>query len=272
MNLADYRNYLIENERSAATVEKYIFNVGRFVDWLGNRELSRELALEWKERLIGEGRSASTVNTAISALNGYFAFIGRSDCRLRFLKVQRRVFRDEKRDLTREEYDRLLNAAKSRSERLSLVMETICSCGLRVSEVRYITAEALERGEAHISMKGKLRTILLPGKLVKKLRAYAKKQGIISGPIFRTSFGNPLSRIQIWSEMKSLCRAAHVDPEKVFPHNLRHLFAVVYYKAHHDIVKLADILGHSSINTTRIYLISSGKEHQRQLEMLRLVS
>ena len=189
------------------------------------------------------------------------------------LKVQRRLFRDAGRELTRQEYERLLAAARARGqERLALLMEAICATGIRVSEVRYITVEAAQRGRTEISLKGKIRTILLPGKLCRKLLKYARKYKTVSGEIFLTRNGTSLSRRQIWTELKRLCKSAGVESAKVFPHNLRHLFATIFYRACKDIVRLADVLGHSSIETTRIYLVTSGAEHARQLERLGLVS
>ena len=209
----------------------------------------------------------------ISALNGIFKFLGWDNCKVKFLKIQRRLFRDTNRELTRTEYDRLLASAKElRRERLSLLIETIGATGVRVSEVKYITVEAARNGKAEIALKGKIRVILLSSKLCRKLLQYAKKQKTASGAIFRTKSGKELTRRQIWAELKGLCKHADVAPTKVFPHNLRHLFATIFYTACKDIVKLADVLGHSSIETTRIYLVTSGIEHQRQLDRLGLVS
>lgn len=201
-----------------------------------------------------------------------FNFLGWTDCRTHYLKIQHRLFRETGRELDRADYEKLIAAALGLGrERIALVMETICATGIRVGEVRYITVEAVRSGSATISLKGKIRTILLPGKLCKKLLKYARKQKITSGEIFLTGGGKPMSRCQIWAEMKRICKAAGVDPAKVFPHNLRHLFATVYYRIYKDIVKLADILGHSSVETTRIYLLTTGTEHRQQLERLRLV-
>ena len=207
----------------------------------------------------------------LSAVNRLLKFLGREECRIKFLRIQRRTFRERDRELTRAEYQRLLDAAAGQ-ERLGLLMEAICSTGIRVSEVRYITVEAARAGRTEIRLKGKIRTILLPAKLCRKLLRYAKKHKTASGEIFLTGNGKPVSRKQIWREMKKLCHKAGVESSKVFPHNLRHLFATVFYSACRDIVKLADVLGHSSINTTRIYLMTSGAEHARQLERLGLVT
>ena len=207
------------------------------------------------------------------SLNRFFGFLGWSDCQVKTLRIQRRVFREDCKELTREEYQRLIAAAQSTGrERLMLLMETICSTGIRVSEVKYITVEALKLGKAEISLKGKIRTILLPNKLCRKLLKYAKKQRTASGEVFLTRNGTGLSRKQIWAEMKSVCEKARVAASKVFPHNLRHLFARTFYKVCRDVARLADVLGHSSIETTRIYLISTGVEHARTLELLRPVT
>ena len=207
-----------------------------------------------------------------AAANQFFAFQGWEDCKIKALKLQRKLFRDDRRELTREEYERLLTAAHSLGrERLALLLETICSTGIRVSEVRYITVEAARAGKAEIALKGKLRTILLPGKLCRKLKKYARAQKTASGEIFLTRSGKSLSRRQIWGEMKSLCRRAGVAPSKVFPHNLRHLFARTFYRVCRDIVKLADVLGHSSVETTRVYLISTGAEHAKVLARMHLL-
>ena len=270
--IARYARALRTEERAPATIEKYLRDVRSFAAWLEGRPVSKELAARWKEGLLGSGLAPATVNAKLSALNGLFRFLGWEDCRVRFLKLQRRAFRDPARDLTREEYGRLLETANRQGRgRLALLLETICAAGLRVSEVRCITAEAVLAGRAEIRLKGKIRTILLPGKLCRKLLKYAKKQKIASGEIFLTRSGKAISRRQIWHEVKALCGEAKVAPSKVFPHNLRHLFAAIFYRATRDIVKLADLLGHSSINTTRIYLLATGTEHARQLELLRLV-
>ena len=224
-------------------------------------------------RLQEDTFSPSTINAKLSAVNGLLRFLGWEECRVKFIKVQKRVFRDSSRDLSRGEYQRLLEAARKLGrERLGLLLEAICATGIRVSEVKYITVEAASSGRTDVSLKGKVRTILLPAKLCRKLLKYAKKQKTASGEIFLSENGASLSRVQIWREMKLLCKTAGVEASKVFPHNLRHLFATTFYRVTRDIVKLADILGHSSINTTRIYLLSTDAEHIQCLERLRLVS
>lgn len=261
------------DERSEATVEKYTRTLRRYSAWLCGREATRELTTAWKESLLEGGLEPSTVNVQLSALDGFYRWQGWTDCCVRHMRVQRRAFMERRRELTREEYERLTASARSSGrERLALVMETLCATGIRVSELRYVTVEALERGRAEVSLKGKVRTILLPSKLRRKLLKYAKNRGINRGEVFVTATGRSLSRKQVWQEMKSECARAGIEPEKVFPHNLRHLFARCFYKASRDVTKLADVLGHSSIDTTRIYLMTSFNEHERFLEALSLVS
>ncbi|MCB7039855.1 tyrosine-type recombinase/integrase [Intestinimonas butyriciproducens] len=268
-----YRTWLAAEEKSAGTIEKYLRDIYGFFRWLNGEAVSKERALDWKAYLLERGYAPVTINSMLSAVNSLLHFLGWDDCRVKFLKIQRRLFREEQRVLTRAEYERLLEAARSLGrERLALLMETICATGIRVSEVRYITVEAVQRGRAEITLKGKIRTILIPNKLCRKLLKYAKKQKTASGEIFLTKGGMSLSRKQLWAEMKSLCKRAGVEPSKVFPHNLRHLFATCFYRACRDIVQLADVLGHSSIETTRIYLLTTGAEHAKHLERLGLVS
>ena len=271
--LAAFRRWLLEEEREPATIEKYLREVRAFAAWLEGAPVTKEGATAWKARLTASGFQPGTVNGKLSALNKFFAFLGWPDCRVKYLKIQRRVFRSSERELSREEYARLLETARALGrERLALLIETICATGIRVSELKYITVESVRDERTEISLKGKIRTILIPGKLCRKLLKYARKRKIASGEIFLTRSGKSLSRRQIWAEMKALCARAGVERTKVFPHNLRHLFARTFYRACRDVVKLADVLGHSSIETTRIYLISTGAEHARQLERLGLVS
>lgn len=267
-----YRTWLSGEEKSAGTIEKYLRDIGAFARWLKGAPVSKDRTSEWKTHLLAQGYAPVTINSMLAALNGLFHFLGWDECRSKFLRIQRRLFREERRELTRGEYDRLLETARSLGrERLALVMETLCATGIRVSEVCYITVEAARAGRAEISLKGKIRTILIPGKLRKKLLQYAKKEKAASGAVFRTRNGKPLSRKQIWAEMKALCSQAGVAASKVFPHNLRHLFARAFYNVCRDVAKLADVLGHNSLETTRLYLISTGKEHERQLERLGFV-
>lgn len=268
-----YCTALKAEERSPGTIEKYRRDIQNFAVWLDSKPVAKETVTAWKAYLLNEGYAPTTINSMLSSINGFCRFMGWEDCRVKFLRIQKRVFREESRDMTRSDYQKLLDAAHELGrDRLWLLMETICATGIRVSEVKYITVEATQRGVAEISLKGKIRTILLPSKLQKKLLKYAKRQKIASGEIFLTKSGKGLSRRQIWREMKQLCAHAGVEASKVFPHNLRHLFATTFYRASRDIVKLADILGHSSIDTTRIYLLTTGMEHIKQLEGLGLVS
>lgn len=270
--LASFREYLYREERSAGTVEIYLRNVEGFAAWLRGEELTKERVLAWKEELQAQQLQPTTINNKLAAVCSFLKHMGWQDCQVKFLRLQRRVFRDKERDLTRPEYEKLLaEAGRTGNQRLALLIETICATGVRVSEVQYITVEAAQQGRAEVALKGKVRTILIPNKLCRKLLKYAKKTKTASGQIFLTRNGTPLSRKQIWAEMKKLCREAGVSPGKVFPHNLRHLFATIFYRACHDIVRLADILGHSRIETTRIYLVTTGMEYARQMERLGLV-
>lgn len=272
-SISEFRQYLKEEEREPATIEKYLRDVREFAIWLEMRPACKEYITQWKEHLQKSGHRPGTINGKLSALNKFFAFLGWNDCRMKYLKIQRRIFRNTEKELSKTDYIRLLETARGQGrERLALLMETICATGIRVSEVRYITVEALQNGQTDISLKGKIRTILLPSKLCRKLQKYARKRKIASGEIFITRSGKGLSRRQIWAEMKALCSRAGVTASKVFPHNLRHLFARTFYRIYKDVVKLADVLGHSSVETTRIYLLSTGMEHIRQLERMGLVS
>lgn len=263
---------LKREEKSAGTIDNYLRHVRAFSDWLEGRQVTKQTAAGWKEYLIEKGYTPVTVNTMLSAINTFFRIMGWTECRVGFLKIQRRLFRSADRELSRSEYGRLVKAAQREGKtRMALILETICSTGIRVSELKYITMEAAKTGRADISLKGKVRVILMPKKLCRKLTEYAKKQKIASGEIFLTGNGKSINRKQIWSEMKTLAKSAGIPARKVFPHNLRHLFARAFYKASHDTAKLADVLGHSSIETTRIYLISTGEEHVRELDRLGLV-
>ena len=267
-----FQQHLAGEEREQSTIEKYMREVRSFQTWLTGRPVTTKIVASWKNHLRTEGYKPETINSKLSALNKFFSFMGWSECRMKYLKIQRKLFRGTERELTKAEYIRLLETANSGGKvRLALLIETICATGIRVSEVKYITEEAIQTGRADIALKGKIRTILLPGKLCRKLQKYARKQKITSGEIFLTRSGKGISRRQIWAEMKALCKKANVAPSKVFPHNLRHLFARTFYRACRDVAKLADVLGHSSVETTRIYLISTGVEHARQLERLGLI-
>lgn len=264
-----YQNYLIEEEKSPATISKYLHDIRSFGDWLFTSEFDKSVVLSYKAYLL-ERYSASSVNSIISSLNSFFAYLGWFDLKVKTVKIQRQIFASNEKELTKAEYERLLNAAKN-NKRLYLLMQTICSTGIRVSELRHITVEAVVQKQAEINCKGKRRTVFLPNKLCEALKRYIKEQKIKSGPVFVTKNGKPLDRSNIWSDMKKLCKTAGVSESKVFPHNLRHLFARTYYSLQKDIVRLADILGHSSVNTTRIYTQESGEVHRLQIQKLGLL-
>lgn len=267
-----FKKYLREEEKSANTIEKYLRDVRAFTEYLGGAEVTKEAVIAYKSKLLAESYAVRSINSMLASLNGLFSFLGWMDCRVKSIKLQRQIYCPEEKELTKAEYMRLVNTAKQKgNERLNLILQAICGTGIRVSELQYITVEAVKCGEAIVSLKGKTRTIFIVRELQKKLLRYAAEQGISSGTIFITRTGRPLSRTNIWREMKGLCEQAGVNPQKVFPHNLRHLFARVFYGIEKDIAKLADILGHSSINTTRIYIISTGNEHRRRMEHMRLI-
>ena len=271
--IQEYARQLQAEEGASGTVEKYLRDVGAFAAFAEGQPVDKALVAAWKEQLVSQGYAPRTVNSMLAAVHGFLAFLGFTGCKVKYLKIQRRVFRETGRELDKGDYEKLVAMAESRGRhRLALLMETICATGIRVSEVRYITLEAVQRGRAEIRLKGKIRTILIPNKLARKLLKFAGKEKNVSGEIFLTGNGKSLSRRQIWAEMKRLCKYTGVAPSRVFPHNLRHLFATAYYRAYKDIAKLADVLGHSTIETTRIYLLTSGAEHQRQLNRLGLVS
>ena len=266
-----FEEHLIHEEKSKATVDKYVHDVTAFAAWLGSAVLNKMKVLEYKEYLLDTYAPAS-VNSVLSSLNGFFDFCEAGAFKVKNLKIQRRIFLRKEKELTKAEYERLLCAAKAGGNRkLYLLMQTICSTGIRVSELRFISIEALRSGQATINLKGKMRVIMLPQELCKMLKKYAQTQKIRSGSIFVTKNGRPLDRSNIWKCMKALCKTAGVDPEKVFPHNLRHLFARTYYNLRKDIVRLADILGHSSVNTTRIYTMDSGEICRKQIQRLGLL-
>lgn len=270
--LREYRTYLAEHEKSHATIQKYVRELVWFLSFLQGEELTKAKVLEYREQL-QQKHHARTVNAKLSAIHSYLDYLGLATCKVRFLKIQHTVFVDDSRDLTEEEYHRLLDAAKRKKDsRLYHVMLAICTTGIRVSELSFLTVEALHKGKAEIHMKGKTRTILLTKELCRKLNAYAKEKGIRTGYLFCTCTGKPLDRSNICHDMKKLCQAARVNPEKVFPHNLRHLFAKCYYSIKKNLAYLADILGHASVDTTRIYVAMGTREHERTLQRMRLIS
>ena len=269
--IESYRDYLISEEKSEATMDKYLRDVREFSDWLGDREFDKTAVLTYKTELT-ERYAPASVNTILSSLNSFFAFNEWYELKVKTLKIQKQIFASDEKELTKAEYEKLLKAAKSKkNERLYLLMQTICATGIRVSELRHITVEAVFRGRAEINCKGKRRTVFIPSQLCQILKGYIREQKILSGSIFVSKNGNPLNRSNIWTDMKKLCKSAGVSEKKVFPHNLRHLFARTYYSLQKDIVRLADILGHTSVNTTRIYTMESGEVHRKQIQKLGLL-
>ena len=270
-NLINFELFLKENEKSKATVEKYLRDVKVFIRFLDGRVPSRAEVLAFKESL-KDSYAVRSANSMIASLNSFLRFLGESNLCVKQFKVQREAYCSEKKELSKAEYLSLIKTAEQKKNlRISLVVQTICGTGIRVSELKFITVEALKKGEALVNLKGKTRKVFIVGALCRKLLDFAKRQGILSGAVFVTKSGASLDRTAIWRQMKSLCVEAGVDPEKVFPHNLRHLFARQFYGIEKDIAKLADILGHSNINTTRIYIVSSGSEHKKRLESMHLI-
>lgn len=269
--IAEFKEHLILGERSAATVEKYIRDVKALSVYTQNSDITKETVIAYKKHL-QENYAVRSVNSMLASINSLFAFLGWHDLKVKSLKLQQQVFCPEEKELTKAEYTRLCRTAERKhNERLNLILQTICGTGIRVSELQYITVEAAKQGEAVVNCKAKTRSVFIVKELKQKLLRYAAEQGIKNGMIFVTRTGKPISRTNIWREMKALCEEANVNPQKVFPHNLRHLFARVFYGIEKDIAKLADILGHSSINTTRIYIISTGTEHRQRMENMRLI-
>lgn len=272
MQLSAFKRHLRESEKQQATIEKYIRDVAAFLTFCGEKNIAKEVVMEYKADLVRKGYAVRSINSMLASINVYLDFIGRPDAKVKSLKLQQQAFCSESQEFSREECEKLCLAAKQKkNERINLIMQTICSTGIRVSELRFITVEAVNRGEAQVSCKGKNRRVFIVKALQKLLQSYIRKQKVESGAVFRTRTGKPIDRVTVWRAMKALCRAADVCPQKVFPHNLRHLFARIFYSIERDIAKLADILGHSSINTTRIYIISTGLEHRRKMEKMRLI-
>ncbi|WP_130838001.1 tyrosine-type recombinase/integrase [Lachnoclostridium sp. Marseille-P6806] len=262
---------LSEEEKSAVTIEKYLRDARAFLRYMGGCTVTRERVIGYKKALQNEGYAPASINSMLASLHKLFGFLCWKDCCVRTLRIQKPVYCPVERELTREEYFRLLQAAEKKP-RLSLVLQTLGSTGIRISELCFFTVEAVRKGSVTVSCKNKMRTVLLPVKLRRKLLLYARSEGIREGILFRTRGGRPLDRSNVWSEMKRLCLLAKVNPSKVYPHSLRRLFARAFYQIKRDLVRLADILGHSTVNTTRIYLVSSGREHLRLIEKLRLVT
>ena len=269
--IAEFEEHLILEERSVATIQKYIRDVKAFTAYAQNSAITKETVIAYKKYL-QENYAVRSVNSMLASINSFFSLFGWNDLKVKSLKLQQQVFCPEEKELTKEEYTRLCRTAERRhNERLNLILQTICGTGIRVGELQYITVEAVKHGEAVVNCKAKTRSVFIIKELRQKLLRYAAEQNIKSGMIFVTRTGKPISRTNIWREMKALCLEANVNPQKVFPHNLRHLFARVFYGIEKDIAKLADILGHSSINTTRIYIISTGTEHRQRMENMRLI-
>ena len=269
--ICQFKEHLVLEERSENTIEKYIRDIKAFVVFLSGAILTKEVVIEYKKHL-QENYAVRSVNSMLASINSLFDFLGWIDLKVKSIKLQQQIYCPEEKELTRAEYERLCRTAeRNHNMRLNLILQTICGTGIRVSELQFITVEAVKNGEAVVSLKGKTRSVFIVKQLKQKLLCYAAEQGIKSGCIFITRTGKPVSRTNIWRDMKALCEEANVNPNKVFPHNLRHLFARVFYGIEKDIAKLADILGHSSINTTRIYIISTGTEHRQRMENMRLI-
>lgn len=269
-HLQSFEQHLYSEEKSAATIGKYLRDVRAFFAYTGTQAITKEIVLAFKNRLVEENYAVGSINTMLASLNSLFNFLGWQDCKVRNIRQQRQTYCAEDKELTKDEYMRLLKAAENQPQ-LCLIMKTICGTGIRVSELQYFTVEAVRRGEVTIRCKGKTRTVLIPNQLKKMLLQWAKENRISEGAIFITRNGKPVNRSNIWAQMKKLCEKAGVKHTKVFPHNLRKLFARTFYGLEKDIAKLADILGHSSIDTTRIYIMTTGSEHRRKIEKLGLV-
>ncbi len=271
-NIEEYLVMLEQEERSVATRKQYERDIRSFFSFAGEEAITKEVVIRYKEELVGRC-SPTSVNAKLAAINGFFSFLGKAEWRVRALKIQRKAFCPKEKELSENQYWKLVNTARKKGDiRLVLILETLCSTGIRISELPFITVQAIQMGEAVVQLKGKTRTVLISGKLKKSLKAYAKREKIREGSIFVTKTGKPMDRSNIWKKMKELCEEAGVDKEKVFPHNLRHLFARSFYRINKDLAKLADVLGHSNINTTRIYIITSGREHQECIDALGLAS
>lgn len=267
----EFRTYLIEDEKSRATIEKYLRDIRKFMEFSEGDPVDKAMTMGYKAALI-EKYTARSANSMLAAINSFLKFMGWHDCCVKQFKIQQQAFSSEEKELTRKEYMRLVKSAKQKGdERLSLIIQTLCGTGIRISELEHITVEAVEQGEAVVNCKGKSRRIFIIADLKKILRLYIRKHGLASGPVFVTRTGRPVSRSNIWRSMKNLCKEARVPASKVFPHNLRHLFARVFYEVDKDIAKLADILGHASINTTRIYIATTAAEHRRRMEQMKLI-
>ncbi len=270
--ICKYKKQLILEEKAQATINKYVHDIEQFFEFVNERVINKELTVEYKQKLLNSNYKVRSINSVIASLNSFFNFLEIQNCCLKSLKVQKNTYCSEEKQLTKAEYLRLVNAAEREGNiRLNLLIQTICGTGIRVSELQFITVDAVKKGEAMVSLKGKTRKVFIIKPLQKKLLKYIAEQKLAEGSVFVTRTGKPISRTNIWKDMKKLCQTANVSQGKVFPHNLRHLFARTFYGIEKDIAKLADILGHSSINTTRIYIITTGNEHRMRMENMKLI-
>ena len=271
LSLKELESRMRLEEKSEATIEKYMRDIKRFLQFAGDKPIDKELVIEYKKR-VGENYAVASANSMIAAVNYYLKYKDKVQCCVKQFRVQRQVFCSENKFLTKSEYIRLVRTAEKKGDsRLALILQTICATGIRVGELEFITVEAVTSGQAVVTCKSKTRTIFIPAKLRRKLLKYSRSCGLTSGAVFITKTGKAINRCNIWRQMKALCRSAEVPEKKVFPHNLRHLFARMFYNLEKDISKLADILGHASLNTTRIYIMETGDEHKRKMERMKLI-
>lgn len=268
--IENYVRHLINEEKSGLTIQKYLRDIQNFLKFSEKQPITKELTIAYKQDLIARNYAVSSVNSMLAALNGFLDFLGWHDCKIKVVRTQRKIYCAEDKELTKTEYLRLLAASKNQPQ-LNLIIQTICATGIRISELQFFTLEAIKRGEVRVRCKNKTRIIFVPGSLRTRLMNFAKQHNVTTGAVFVTRSGKPLDRSNIWTQMKNLCQKAQVNPKKVFPHNLRKLFARTFYSMEKDIAKLADILGHGSIETTRIYIMSTGAEHRRQIERMGLI-
>lgn len=268
--IENYVRHLINEEKSGLTIQKYLRDIQNFLKFSEKQPITKELTIAYKQDLIARNYAVSSVNSMLAALNGFLDFLGWHDCKIKVVRTQRKIYCAEEKELTKTEYLRLLAASKNQPQ-LNLIIQTICATGIRISELQFFTLEAIKRGEVRVRCKNKTRLIFVPGSLRTRLMNFAKQHNVTTGAVFVTRSGKPLDRSNIWTQMKNLCQKAQVNPKKVFPHNLRKLFARTFYSMEKDIAKLADILGHGSIETTRIYIMSTGAEHRRQIERMGLI-
>lgn len=268
--IENYARHLVNEEKSGLTIQKYLRDIQNFLKFSEKQPITKELTIAYKQDLIARNYAVSSVNSMLTALNGFLDFLGWHDCKIKVVRTQRKIYCAEDKELTKTEYLRLLAASKNQPQ-LNLIIQTICATGIRISELQFFTLEAIKRGEVRVRCKNKTRLIFVPGSLRTRLMNFAKQHNVTTGAVFVTRSGKPLDRSNIWTQMKNLCQKAQVNPKKVFPHNLRKLFARTFYSMEKDIAKLADILGHGSIETTRIYIMSTGAEHRRQIERMGLI-